>query len=1451
MKAIEVRAIEGISRPEIVSYVPNVATDVLLSLRENLSSGVPPAALKGKKRAVARRDGSCRADPRGTTPQSVERGPDPLLGRWLETSIDYLTQRGVAKRAGLDELWSSWDANEAVWQANANTRAHLALLKACLQALPEILSGTRRAADVMFPDSSLHLVSGVYAGNAVSDYYNNVLAQSLCACIRQRRQAEPSSKIRILEIGAGTGGTTKVLLPMLRELDGGIEEYCYTDLSKAFLIHAEEHYRPDFPALRTALFDASKPLASQSVAANHYDFVIATNVLHATADIRETMRNAKALLKKHGIVLLNEMSEWSLFNHLTFGLLDGWWLYQDAALRLPGSPGLAPATWGRVLEEEGFENVCFPAEQARGFGQQIIVASSDGQVRQRLSERPRATLAETNERATVAKPATPTRANVPGTTLRDKAVAYLQGVVAKALRMEPSQLEPSRPLAEYGLDSIVVVGVTSQLRRVFPGVTSTLFFEVRNIDGFADFLIENKRQELIALVGGDEAAAPVPQREPVPAATRVTVEARNVSRLSRRSRPQATSAVATYAAAAPAVFDVAIVGIAGRYPQSANLSEFWNNLASGRNCVTEVPNERWDWQEYFDAERGKAGKIYTKWGGFLDRIDAFDPLFFKIAPKEAKAMDPQERLFLESCYHAIEDAGYTPASLGDIDKIGVFVGVMNSRYTPQPLHYSIANRVSYVMNFQGPSLAVDTACSASLTAIHLALESLYSGSSECAIAGGVNLIIDPVHYLELSALTMLSAGQQCKSFGNEADGFVDAEGVGALVLKPLSKAERDGDHIYGVIKGSAVNAGGKTNGYTVPNPQAQSAVISKALRRANVAANHISYVEAHGTGTALGDPIEIAGLTRAFGQSTRDTQFCAIGSLKSNIGHCESAAGIAGLTKVLLQLKHKQLVPSLHADVPNPEIEFERTPFRVQRGLEQWPRPRREVDGVTREIARTAGVSSFGAGGANAHVIVQEHEYPSAPSTLADTVIVPVSARTADQLHTKARDLLVLIRAAAQSVDLLAMAYTLQVGREPMEERVAFVVASIDDLTTQLDAFVAGESGEGTYRGRFKRTQGIAAAPGGVEEALQDRRLPRLAELWTQGAQIDWSRLYGDAKPRRISLPLYPFAKDRYWRERTDVSSGPAKPLAEAVLHPLLHKNVSDVRQLGYSSTFSGDEQFVAEHPSAGHEPTCRLSLPPVVYLEMARAAIENATASQSIARSERRVLELFNIVWAERVTVLANQPITVALFARDDDQLDYEIYSEHEEGDSVHFQGQSVLSAEPKPTTLDIDRLQSQMNSGKRSSGSLYSSLADAGSQYGSAYQAVTEISLGDQELLAEINVPNAAVDSRLVLHPIVLDCALQVAFDLIPRERRPSQPLALESLRILGACSDRLFAWVRYSQSEYTEQPNIQLDIDLCDPQGNVCVQMRGVTYELAYDAALDASRSIDSTDVEGTWT
>lgn len=418
-----------------------------------------------------------------------------------------------------------------------------------------------------------------------------------------------------------------------------------------------------------------------------------------------------------------------------------------------------------------------------------------------------------------------------------------------------------------------------------------------------------------------------------------------------------------------------------------NLTQFWENLQAGRDCITEIPSERWDHSHYFDANKNQSSKSNSKWGGFIDDVDKFDPLFFNISPREAEQMDPQERLFLEITWQTLEDSGYTRQALREQlqGQVGVFVGVMwgeyqlygKGRVRPSSSYASIANRVSYFFNLHGPSIAVDTMCSSSLTSIHLACESIRRGECIAALAGGVNVSIHPNKYLQLTQGNFAASDGRCRSFGEGGDGYVPGEGVGAVLLKPLSMAEADGDTIYGVIKGSSVNHGGKTNGYTVPNPVAQTRVIATTLQKSGVAPESISYVEAHGTGTALGDPIEIRGLSQAFGGEQSEGRNCPIGSVKSNIGHLESAAGIAGLTKVLLQMKHQQLVPSIHSETLNPHIDFDATPFVVQRELSDWEQPVIEVDGVRQRIPRRAGLSSFGAGGANAHLVVEEYEMAS------------------------------------------------------------------------------------------------------------------------------------------------------------------------------------------------------------------------------------------------------------------------------------------------------------------------------------------------------------------------------------------------------------------------------------------------------------------------------------------
>lgn len=425
--------------------------------------------------------------------------------------------------------------------------------------------------------------------------------------------------------------------------------------------------------------------------------------------------------------------------------------------------------------------------------------------------------------------------------------------------------------------------------------------------------------------------------------------------------------------------------------------------------------------------------MYTKWGAFMKDVEKFDAGFFHISPREAELMDPQERLMLQTTYHTLEDAGAAADTLSG-KKVGVFIGVMNSHYQllgVEQYHNgrlmdvrssfaSIANRISYHFNFKGPSLAIDTMCSSALVAIHMACESIRHGESEMAVAGSVNTLVHPAKYIFLTDQRFGSTEGKCRAFGQGGDGYVPGEGVGAVLLKPLEAALRDGDSVYGLIKGTAVNHGGKVSSYTVPNPNAQSELIEEALRRSGVHPEQISYIEAHGTGTALGDPIEVAGLTKAFKKFTAKTQFCAIGSVKSNIGHLESAAGMASLTKVLLQMKHKQLVPSILAEQLNENIDFAKTPFYVQRSLQPWkPLMEETPDGLKVQPLR-AGISSFGAGGTNAHIVIEQYEPDVPPAAQSEEQLIVLSAKSRDKLQAQARQLAAFIarhRTGGRAVD--------------------------------------------------------------------------------------------------------------------------------------------------------------------------------------------------------------------------------------------------------------------------------------------------------------------------------------------------------------------------------------------------------------------------------------------------
>ena len=584
--------------------------------------------------------------------------------------------------------------------------------------------------------------------------------------------------------------------------------------------------------------------------------------------------------------------------------------------------------------------------------------------------------------------------------------------------------------------------------------------------------------------------------------------------------------------------DIAIVGMSGRYPDAPDLARFWRNLEAGHDAIREVPDERWRAGDYPTGELA-----VSRFGGFLTDVDKFDALLFRIAPTSAAALDPQERLFLETAYGAVENAGYKPEDFAPPhNRIGVFVGATWSDYrllgaeatrsgTPTAMTStlsSIANRVSFFFNLAGPSMAVDTACSSSLTALHLACRSIADGECDGAIVGGVNLLLHPDKYLLLSQLNMTSSDGRCRSFGAGGDGYVPGEGVGALLLKPAERARADGDTIHGVVLATAVNHGGRAAGFTVPHPSAQADVIARALEQSQVDVESIGYVEAHGTGTSLGDPVEARGLSRAFSGRSRP---CALGSVKSNIGHLEAAAGVAAITRTLLQLGHRRIAPSLHSSELNPEIDFAGSPFYVPQEAEDWAAP---VDGNV-ALRRRAGVSSFGAGGANAHVVLEEPSQPAVADDPAEPEIVVLSARSAERLRELAERVAGYLRATDQP-GLRDTARTLQVGRPAMEARLACVASTPSDAADALGAYLRGD-GDRVAVGTASGT-GDASA---LNARFRSGDLAGAARAWVDGAMPDWAALNG-GPCRRLPLPGYPFERRRFW---VDEPARRAQPVTE------------------------------------------------------------------------------------------------------------------------------------------------------------------------------------------------------------------------------------------------------------------------------------------------------------------
>jgi acyl transferase domain-containing protein len=521
---------------------------------------------------------------------------------------------------------------------------------------------------------------------------------------------------------------------------------------------------------------------------------------------------------------------------------------------------------------------------------------------------------------------------------------------------------------------------------------------------------------------------------------------------------------------------IAIIGIGCRFPKANNPELFWQLLHDGVNAITQVPKERWDIDSFYDSNPNTPGKMNTRFGGFLENVDKFDAEFFGISHDEAEHSDPQQRLFLEVAWEALENAGIVPESLGG-SQTGVFVGMCTLDY--HRLLYKnfavigthsgtgttpciAANRLSYLLDLHGPSMAVDTACSSSLVGVHLACQSLRSEESDLCLAGGVNLILSPDSTISSSQTRLLSAKGSCNTFDASADGYVRGEGCGVIVLKRLNDAIRDGDNVLALIRGSAVNQDGLSNSLTAPNGLAQQAVIRQALKNAKVQPSEISYVDAHAVGTPIGDAVEFKALKAVLAEGRKPEQRCWISSVKPNIGHLEAAAGISALIKVVLSLQHQKIPPLLNLKQFNPYISLENTPFSIPTEPQKWSRG---------ENNRLASVSAFGFGGTNAHIILEEAPIPNQKKNYLEIErplhLITLSAKSDSALLEMAKSYENFL-ASHPNTSLADISFTANTGRTHFDHRICIVTKSIAQLQEQLGAFIQEKETIGLLKGKGK-----------------------------------------------------------------------------------------------------------------------------------------------------------------------------------------------------------------------------------------------------------------------------------------------------------------------------------------------------------------------------------------------
>lgn len=927
--------------------------------------------------------------------------------------------------------------------------------------------------------------------------------------------------------------------------------------------------------------------------------------------------------------------------------------------------------------------------------------------------------------------------------------------------------------------------------------------------------------------------------------------------------------------------DIAIIGMSCKLPESKNIDQYWNNIENGKSCICDFPDDRNEDIEHIFAnphyveflggvalpENKKLSKEDFNQGGYLKDVDKFDADFFNISPREAKFMEPLQRLMLETAWGAIDEAGYGGHKIYGTNT-GVYIGrdfTSGSMYkyftVPDSMHMTgswtgiMASRISYIYNLRGPAIVIDTACSSGLVSVYKACQAIQNKECDMAIAGGICIGSTSLKGGEGNSLNSVESDDNIvRTFDKRANGTVWGEGVGALLLKPLSKAIADGDNIHAVIKGGDINNDGASNGITAPNVDAQENVIVNAWKNAKIDPETIRYVEAHGTGTVLGDPIELKALTNSFRKYTNNVQFCGIGSVKTNVGHLVAASGMASIIKVILALKHKKIPPTINFMDPNPYVNFIESPIYIVDKLTEWEKG---------DAPRRAGVSSFGFSGTNCHMVLEEApEISREEVELNKPCILTLSAKKQNILRDLVQNYCDYLKKDYEIPLLSDLCYTANTGRGHYEYRLALVVTSIDDLKRKIELINKSEfdtindkeiyygyhkivsdkkqnreKGEITEleKGQMTKVSGLIVKKL-IENAdnVDSGLIVDLCKAYSKGGEVAWDSIYENKNVKRVSVPVYPLERVRYWapNKLDQLYFREDKEHKKEIKHPLLDRCVTQsVFQDIYATNFSVERHWVlSDHRVMGNN-----VIPGTTYLEMAREVASRYYPNSNI--------ELRDIMFLTPLIVKPDEIKEVQIIIKKEkEHLEFTIASSFKDEDSeqetiwtIHTEGKIYKITDANEQKFDVEKIKQSTSrlEMKIDLGELAAINGVFG--FGPRWFNLKQVFKGENDVFAEIKIPDDLKNDlkEYVLHPAMLDNAVNIASQSFGDG--VYLPLSYKSFKLYGRMPENFYSVMKKIDTGSKNLETISFDLQLLSMDGTLFAEINHYTIKKVHKTEL----------------